>query len=167
MISLDEITDDSAALRQVFGCFPSGVTAVCGLVNGITTGMAASSFTSVSVDPPLVSLCVQNISRTWKMLRSLPRMGVSVLSSGQDRECRQLSLKTGDRFHNVRWDASSDGAVFIHDAAAWLDCSLHDVLPAGDHSIALLHIVGLRANAGVEPLVFHASRFRRLEAGAH
>lgn len=133
--------------------------------NGIPTGMAASSFTSVSQHPPLVSLCVQNTSRTWTTLRHLPRLGVSVLGSGQHRECQRLSRKAGNRFDGVRSDVSADGAIFIAGATAWMDCTLYEEVPAGDHSIALLRITGLRTNPAVEPLVFHASRFRRLEAG--
>jgi hypothetical protein len=67
---------DQALLRQAFGAFPSGVTAFCGLIDGVAEGMAASSFTSVSLDPPLVSVCVANTSTTWPKLARLDRLGV-------------------------------------------------------------------------------------------
>src|SRR3546814_15819531 len=79
-----------AQLRAAFGCFPSGITAVCALIDGKPVGMAASSFTSVSLDPPLVSVCVPNRSTPWRQLRSVLRMGVSVLAGGQGRACRTL-----------------------------------------------------------------------------
>ncbi|MEU7815320.1 flavin reductase family protein [Pseudonocardia sp. NPDC049154] len=149
-------------LRSVFGCFPSGVTAVCAQVDGVPVGMAASSFTSVSMDPPLVSVCVQNSSRTWPLLRGAARIGLSVLSAAQDRACRTLSAKTGDRFADVDWFSGEDGAIFINEATALLDCTLHSEVPAGDHAIVLLQIQQVFANHAAAPLVFHGSRFHRL-----
>lgn len=164
MIDIDPVPADSSRLRSAYGCFPSGVTAMCVLVDGRPVGIAASSFTSVSVSPPLVSVCVQNSSTTWPVLRGRGRLGLSVLAEGHDQVCRALAMKDGDRFANVAWDATPGGAVFVQGSAAWLDCCIHAELPAGDHSIVLLQIHGLRADPCVAPLVFHGSRFRRLAA---
>jgi flavin reductase (DIM6/NTAB) family NADH-FMN oxidoreductase RutF len=164
MLAIDLVSTDATRLRAVYGCFPTGVTAVCALNNDVPLGMAASSFTSVSIDPPLVSVCVQDSSATWPKLRGLPRFGLSVLAESHDVACNTLSLKEGDRFAGVDWTASPEGAVFVHGASAWLDCSLHKEVPAGDHAIALLTVHRLRPQPDIAPLVFHASRFRRLEA---
>jgi flavin reductase (DIM6/NTAB) family NADH-FMN oxidoreductase RutF len=163
MIEVPRVVDD-AQLRRAFGCFPSGVTAICALFDGIPVGMAASSFTSVSMSPPLVSVCMQRSSTTWPVLRDRPRLGLSVLAEGHDEACRRLSSKTGDRFAGIEWQASSDGSVFVHGSTAWLDCSVHSEVPAGDHSVVLLDIHGLRADPETPPLVFHGSAFRRLAA---
>lgn len=149
-------------LRKAFGCFPSGVTAVCAEVDGVPVGLAASSFTSVSVEPPLVSVCMQHTSTTWPILRQRPRLGLSVLAEGHDDVCARLASKTGDRFAGTDRVASEDGALFVHGATLWLDCTLHAEVPAGDHDIVLLHVHGLRADPTMAPLVFHGSRFRRL-----
>jgi flavin reductase (DIM6/NTAB) family NADH-FMN oxidoreductase RutF len=164
MVELEPVTPDAARLRRVYGCFPSGVTAVCALDGDEPVGIAASSFTSVSVDPALVSVCVQNTSSTWPRLRRVRRLGVSMLAQQQNQACRTLAIKTGDRFADVEWTASADGALFVHGAVAWLDCSLHREVPAGDHTIALLEIHALRAEPDRAPLVFHGSRFRQLVA---
>ncbi|ULE33826.1 flavin reductase family protein [Mycobacterium sp. IDR2000157661] len=153
---------DGAELRRVYGCFPSGVTAVCALLDGVPVGMAASSFTPVSVDPPLVSVCVQNSSTTWPRLRSRLRLGVSVLAEDHGEACLSLSRKVGDRFATVRWIHQPSGSVFVHGASAWLDCRVHAEVPAGDHTIVLLEICELGADPEKMPLVFHHSRFRRL-----
>ena len=153
---------DGAQLRRAFGCFPSGVTAVCAIAGGVPVGMAASSFTSVSVDPPLVSVCVQNTSSTWPTLRGLPRLGLSVLAEDHDEVCMSLSRKHGDRFAGVAWSELPRGAVLVHGATAWLDCRVHSEIPARDHMIAILEICALAAAPGTPPLVFHGSRFRRL-----
>ncbi len=103
---------DEVGLRRVFGCFPCGVIAVCAMVDDQPVGMAASSFTSVSVDPPLVSICVQNCSTTWPKLRDRPRLGVSVLAEGHDAACMSLSRKEGNRFAGVFWSELSSGGVW-------------------------------------------------------
>ena len=72
----------AAHLRASFACFPSGVAAVCALIDGEPVGMVMSSFTSVSLDPPLVSVCVDLNSSTWPRLRSAPWLGVSILGEG-------------------------------------------------------------------------------------
>ena len=162
VIAFESMTADPGKLRRAFGCFPSGVTAVCALVDDEPVGMAASSFTSVSIEPPLVSVCFQAASTTWQRLRDRPRLGISVLAQGQDEICMSLARKTVDRFADVAWDHASGGAVFVRGATAWLDCSLCAEVPAGDHAVAMLEIHGLRAHPEAAPLVFHGSRFRRL-----
>ncbi|MFJ6852646.1 flavin reductase family protein [Streptomyces sp. NPDC091271] len=149
-------------LRQAFGCFPSGVTALCAYRDGEPVGLAASSFTSVSMDPPLVSVCIQHTSTTWPKLRERPRLGLSVLAEGQDEICARLASKGGDRFAGVDWFASDDGSVFVEGATLWLDCTIQEEVPCGDHDIVLLGIQGLSAVLDTSPLVFHGSRFRRL-----
>lgn len=166
MIGADEVELDSATLRRAFSCFPSGVTAVCGLVDDEPVGMAASSFTSVSLDPPLVLVCVANDSSTWARLRTAGRLGVSVLSVEQGAGCLQLAARAGDRFAGLSWTSTARGAVAIADAAAWLECDLESELDAGDHTVVLLRIRHLEADPDIDPLVFHRSGFRRLEPAA-
>lgn len=156
---------DAATLRRAYGAFPSGVIAVCALVDGVPVGIAASSFTSVSMDPPLVSVCVQHSSNTWPLLRSRPRLGLSILAEHQTEACVSLASKSADRFAAVPWDVSETGAVFVRDAACWLECEPRTEIDAGDHVIALTEIRALSVNAGVAPLVFHSSQFRRLATG--
>ena len=151
-------------LRRVFGAFPTGVTAIAALVDGRPVGIAASSFTSVSLDPPLVSVCVAHTSSTWPALRGSARLGVSVLGAHQEQACRQLAGRGGDRFASLDWHSTPDGAVLVEDASAWLDCSVEQLIRAGDHDIVLLRVHESDADPAVPPLVFHASGFRRLEA---
>jgi flavin reductase (DIM6/NTAB) family NADH-FMN oxidoreductase RutF len=164
MIALEPIAADPGLLRRAFGCFPSGVAAVCAMTDDEPVGMAVSSFTSVSIEPPLVSVCFQESSATWPKLRDRLRLGISVLAEGHDEICMNLSRKSGDRFTDIAWDRTPAGAVFLHGATAWLDCSLYTEVSAGDHTVALLEIHGLRADPEASPLVFHGSRFRRLAA---
>jgi flavin reductase (DIM6/NTAB) family NADH-FMN oxidoreductase RutF len=155
-----------AELRRVFAAFPTGVAAVAALVDGEPAGLAANSFVSVSLDPPLASVCIAHSSTTWPGLRSAERLGISVLGAHQETAGRQLSARGGDRFAELRWRATSDGAVLLCEASAWFDCSIERELPAGDHNIVLLRIHDLGAS-DVSPLVFHGSTFRQLQAGQH
>ncbi|MHC9291837.1 flavin reductase family protein [Mycobacterium sp. LTG2003] len=162
MIAANDDRFDPALLRQAFGCFPSGVTAFCGLLDGVAEGMAASSFTSVSLDPPLVSVCVANTSTTWPKLAGLQRVGLSVLASDHAPIARALSAKNGDRFSGVDWTATESGAVFVHGSTLWLECAPFKIVEAGDHEIVVLRIVALAMNPDVLPMVFHRSNFHEL-----
>jgi flavin reductase (DIM6/NTAB) family NADH-FMN oxidoreductase RutF len=153
---------DQSLLRQAFGCFPSGVTAFCGLLDGVAEGMAASSFTSVSLDPALVSVCVANTSTTWPKLAKLDRLGLSVLAGDHAPIARALASKTGDRFDGVDWTATDSGAVFVHGATLWLECAPFKRVAAGDHEIVVLQIVALAIYPDVAPMVFHRSNFHEL-----
>src|SRR4051794_8178741 len=127
-------------------------------------GLAASSFTPVSLEPPLVSICVAHTSTTWPRLRTLGRLGLSVLSDGQETHCRMLSAKDADRFESVEWFTTSGGAVFIKDASAWLDCTIEGEITSGDHDIVLFRVRKMAEDLSQSPLVFHGSRYRRLES---
>ena len=157
-------TLNPTVLRRTFGCFPSGVTAVCGSVEGRPLGLIVSSFTSVSLDPALTSICIANSSGTWPRLRSASLIGVSVLSENQGAMCRQLAGSGKDRFVGVPWDTSPAGAVLIEGAAAWMECTVSREVPAGDHQIVLLRVDAAEANPEVAPRVHHGSRFRGLGA---
>ena len=161
MILMQQVTGPQQ-LRAAFGSFPSGVAAICARVDRTPVGMAASSFTSVSVDPPLVSVCIQKTSSTWPLLRDRPRLGLSVLSQWHDLACRQLASKDGDRFAGVEWDAGPHDSILIRGSSAWMEVSLYDEVEAGDHLIALLEVHGLDTSPHTPPLIFHGSQFRRM-----
>jgi len=97
VIAIDDRTDHHV-LRTAFGCFPSGVTVVAALSAESPVGMTVSSFTSVSFDPPLVSICVRRSSTTWARLRPAGAIGVSVLGAHQADVCRALAAPGDDRF---------------------------------------------------------------------
>lgn len=151
-------------LRKAFGTFPSGVTAVAALIDGCPVGLTASSFTSVSLEPPLVSVCFMQTSGTWRVLRRAHHVGVSVLAADHVEVAQQLASRTGDRFADLNWQADARGAVLISGAGLWLTCSLESEVPAGDHTVALLRVEDLQVFADVQPLVFHGSTFRQLSA---
>jgi flavin reductase (DIM6/NTAB) family NADH-FMN oxidoreductase RutF len=156
---------DTEALRRVYGRFPTGVMAVCAMHDGDPVGFAASSFVVVSAEPPLVAVCVQRSSVSWPVISASPGIGLSVLSAGQGRLCRQLAVRGGfDRFIGAGWSATANGAVLIEGATAWLECAIYSVSLAGDHELVLMKVRRHGVNGEVAPLVFHASGFRQLGA---
>jgi flavin reductase (DIM6/NTAB) family NADH-FMN oxidoreductase RutF len=158
------ITDlNPAALREAFGHFPSGVIAIAAEVEGILVGLAASTFVPVSLDPPLVSFCVQNSSTTWPRLKDVPVLGISLLGESHDAAARALAAKTGDRFAGLETKSTDRGAVFIHGTTVWLESAIENLVPAGDHTIVVLRVHGITVHEDVPPIVFHRSTFRRLD----
>jgi len=153
---------DPRRLREAFGVFPTGVVAVAARVDGRITGLAASSFTSVSLEPPLVSFSIATTSKTWPELRRATRLGLTVLADHHGGVCRQLAGPPERRFEGLALTTSEDGAVTLDEGLARFDCSIHREVEAGDHVIVLLrlHAVEHADNSG--PLVFHRSGFSRL-----
>jgi flavin reductase (DIM6/NTAB) family NADH-FMN oxidoreductase RutF len=151
-----------STLREAFGHFPSGVIAIAAEVDGTKVGLAASTFVPVSLDPPLVSFCVQNTSTTWPQLKDVPRLGISVLGESHDDAARALAAKTGDRFAGLTTVSTDSGAVFVQGTSVWLESAVEQLIPAGDHTIVILRVSDITVHADVAPIVFHRSTFRRL-----
>ena len=150
---------DASRLREAFGIFPSGVVAVAAAVDGALVGLAASSFTSVSLEPALVSFSVANTSKTWPALRRADRLGVTILADHHDDVCRRLAGPVEHRFDDVTLTATEDGAVTLDEGLARFDCSIHREVEAGDHTIVILRLHAVEHSDTSLPLVFHRSRF--------
>jgi flavin reductase (DIM6/NTAB) family NADH-FMN oxidoreductase RutF len=153
---------DPRAVRAGFSQFPSAVAALCATIDDEPVGLIASSMTTVSLEPALVSICIQRTSRTWVRLREAPRIGISVLAADQGPIARQLSARDGDRFSALTMTSGYRGSVLITGAAIHLEAHLVNELDAGDHVIALFSLDSLTVYADVEPTVFHRSTFRGL-----
>lgn len=151
-------------LRRAFGHYPTGVVAIAAEVDGTRVGLAASTFVPVSLDPPLVSFCVRNTSNTWPKLKDLPFLGISVLGESHDAAARTLAAETGDRFAGLDTESRESGAVFIHGTSAWLESSVVQLVPAGDHTIVVLKVSEITLHDEVAPIVFHRSTFRKLDS---
>lgn len=151
-----------AALRDAFGRFPTGVVAVCAEVGGSRFGMAVNSYVPVSLEPPLVSFCVQRSSTTWPRLRNAERLGISVLGVSHRTAVRALAAKDTDRFADLTTHTTHGGAVHIDGASSWLSTTVTDIVGAGDHEIIVLYVHDLQVRDGVAPIVFHRSRLREL-----
>ena len=157
---------DPVRLREAFGIFPSGVVAVAAEVEGVLLGLAASSFTSVSLDPPLVSFSIANASRTWPDLRRSAHLGVTILADHHGATARQLAGPVERRFAGLDVALSPDGAVTLVDGLAQFDTTIYREVEAGDHTLVLLRLHAVRQADDSLPLVFHRSAFGRLHRPA-
>jgi flavin reductase (DIM6/NTAB) family NADH-FMN oxidoreductase RutF len=158
---------DPAQLREAFGIFPTGVVAVAAEVDGQLLGLAASSFTSVSIDPPLVSINLAVSSKTWPDLRRAGHLGVTVLADHHDVVCRQLAGPVDQRFDDLDYRVTEDGAVTLDEGLAQFDCTIYREVEAGDHILVLLELHAVEHvdhHAAGAPLVFHRSGFGKLQA---
>jgi len=159
----DDIMNPRASageFRRVMRRFPSGVTvvAVAGS-DGVPWGLTVSSFTSVSLDPPLILVCIDRSSETHDRILAAAGFGVSVLSVEQGQVAMRFATDPAEgRFEGVDWTRGADGHPVLEGASAWLQCELHEVLPGGDHSI----IVGRVLTTGLgilPPIVYHEGIF--------
>ena len=116
----------------------------------------------MSLDPPLVSFCVQNTSTTWPKLKDVRALGISVLGESHDGAARTLAAKTGDRFADLETVSNTSGAVFVQGTSLWMETAIEQLIPAGDHTIVVLRVSDVRVDPDVAPIVFHRSVFRRL-----
>ncbi|MGY1670571.1 flavin reductase family protein [Geodermatophilus sp. SYSU D00710] len=150
---------DAGAFRRILGRFPTGVVVVSASVGGRPVGMAVNSFTSVSLEPPLVCFCAAHSSTTWPDLRRAGGCTVSILASGHEDLARLFARRGADRYGDRdAWTTSPGGHPLLADALGWLDCATVAVHPAGDHDLVLGRVVDGGAADG-DPLVFAAGRF--------
>mgnify|MGYP003712026671 CR=1 FL=1 len=151
---------DSATFRRVLGHYPTGVCVVTASAeDGAPVGMVVGSFTSVSLDPPLVAFFPAKSSGSWPRIQQIGRFCVNVLASDQQPLCRQLAAPGPDKFAGVSHRVSDNGSPIIDNVVAWIDCSLHAVHEAGDHYIVLGEVVALEVERPDRPLLFFQGNY--------
>ncbi len=129
---------DSAYFRSVLGHVPTSVVVVTGLnAAGQPFGITIGSFTSVSLDPPLVGFFPGTSSRSWASIRESGRFCVNVLSGSQDELCWTFAKEGDDKFANISWTPSSGGSPVLPGVIASIDCAIESETPAGDHVFVL------------------------------
>ena len=152
--------------RQVLGQYPTGVSAVTATsADGTPVGMAVGTFSSVSMDPPIVSFMPTKTSSSWPKIRDTGSFCVNVLTSAQESVCRALSARGEDKFAGVEWTPGTTGSPVIAGALAWIECTLRDVIEVGDHYIVLGDVVDLRMGTPALPLVFFRGGYGRFSSG--
>jgi flavin reductase (DIM6/NTAB) family NADH-FMN oxidoreductase RutF/DNA-binding IclR family transcriptional regulator len=159
----DQQTLDAAALRraprqfrEVLGHFPTGIVAITACEeDGTPQGMVVGSFTSVSLDPPLVAFLPDKGSSTFPRIRKTGRFCVNVLASDQQDVCRTLAVRgSTERFDNVGWHPSALGSPVLDDVVAWIDCEIDTIHEAGDHFIVVGAVRDLEVVRPTVPLLF-------------
>ena len=150
--------------REVLGHLPTGVVVVAAETPAGPAGMAVNSFTSVSLEPPLVLFCPARSSTTWPGIRESGRFCANVLAGEHEALSRRFASKGADRFAGVAWRRGACGPC-IEGVVAWLDCELEAEYEAGDHTIAVARVLGLDLEDSSVPLVFHRGSYAALASG--
>lgn len=146
---------DMYSYRHVLGHYPTGVAVITATTPNGPVGLAMNSFTSLSLDPPLVLFCPAETSSTWPILRAVGTIAVNVLSGTQEAVSRAFAARGGDRFAGIDWSPGAHGAPLLHDAIGWLECTVRDEYPAGDHSVVIAAIEKIGVHDAIaDPLVF-------------
>ena len=152
---------DSSRFRHVLGHFATGVAVITAVAPSGPVGMAVSSFTSVSLEPPLVAFLPDKSSTSWPKIRSAGAFCVNILSVGQEELCAQFARKGIDKFARVPWRSAPSGAPILEGGMAWIDCELTQTFESGDHFIAIGRVLQLEAAEYGIPLVFFQGGYGR------
>lgn len=158
--------DRYRTLRAACGRFATGVVIVAATTPDGPAGMAVNSFTSISLDPPLLGFGAARSSTTWPRLRVAGGFAVSVLAAGHGPLCRRFSQPGVDRFAGRDWGRSPAGHPVLPDGLGWFDCTVTEVLAVGDHELVIATAIAWDASPGGSPLVFHGGTFLDTVAGA-
>ncbi len=124
--------------------------------------MIVGSFTSVSLDPPLVAFLPSKTSSSWKKIEGCSGFCVNVLADEQEDLCRTLSSKDPEKFKDVPHHLSKSGTPILDGALAWIDCKFHDIHEAGDHYIAIGEVRELDIHHSGTPLLFHKGAYGKI-----
>ena len=146
---------DPRTMRDVLGHFASGVTVVTAQGEEGPIGFTCQSFSSLSLDPPLIAIAPARTSRTWPRLRDLGRFCVNVLAEDQVELSVQFARSSADKFAGVSWRPSPLGQPVLEDVVAWIDCELWAEYDGGDHTIVAAAVLDLGEDPALTPLVFH------------
>jgi flavin reductase (DIM6/NTAB) family NADH-FMN oxidoreductase RutF len=157
------LTVSSDEFRSALGRFPSGVTVVTTTAaDGSDQGMTVSAFCSVSLDPPLVLICIEKTASIYEALVQAPWFVVNILSAGQEQIARRFSIVDIDRFEGVGYSRSQNGIAILDDVLGVVECKAHSMHDAGDHTIIVGEVEATRAETGT-PLLYYRGGYAQLE----
>ena len=154
---------DPRTLRDALGCFATGVTIVT-CVDGAEqpVGLTANSFTSLSLDPPLLLVCVAKASTSADALAATDDFAVNVLQTEQQPASITFSTRVEDRFGCTEWTFGEHGAPVLLDSLSVFECRRHAIHDGGDHFILVGEVIKATFEPGLDPLLYFRGRYRRL-----
>ena len=154
---------DQRTLRDALGSFATGVTVVtCIDEGGHPFGLTVNSFTSVSLDPPLLLVCLHKKAASAGALVEATHFAINVLQTGQQPASITFSTRGEDRFGNTAWSYGEAGAPILKDSLGVFECENFAVYDGGDHHILVGQVVKASFDAGLDPLLYFRGKYRRL-----
>jgi 3-hydroxy-9,10-secoandrosta-1,3,5(10)-triene-9,17-dione monooxygenase reductase component len=156
------LVPDDKQFRSVLGHFATGVTIITAMDHDEPVGMAANSFTSLSLDPPLILFCVAHTSSTWPRIESAGMFAVNILGEEHEELSNLFAKKGADRVSATPWRVGVSGAPVLEEAIAYLDCQFEAEYPGGDHKIVVGRVLDLDMREGARPLLFYQGGYTRM-----
>src|SRR5438309_3769328 len=154
---------DPRTLREALGCFATGVTVVtCVAEDGQPAGLTVNSFTSVSLDPPLLLVCLAKQAASAEPLTQADRFAINVLQTGQQPASIRFATRDEDRFGTTPWSRGEGGAPILEESLGVFECERYAVYEGGDHHILVGQVVKASFDASLDPLLYFRGRYRRL-----
>ena len=165
------MTIDPRELRNTLGTFASGVTVVTSGTDPMFHGMTAQSFSSLSLDPPLVLVCVDKHASMLEIMKEAKAFTVNVLAHDQEEVSGYFASKERPapphQFDTVDYTIGATGCPRLDRATTYFDCTLHDVLAGGDHEILVGEVKAFGLNHEEDPILFYKGRYRTLAPVPH
>ncbi len=156
------MTIEQDLFRAVLGRFASGVTIVTTQdADGRDYGMTVSAFSSLSLDPPLVLVCIDHAASLWPVLRYSEHFAINILASSQEALSRRFSSRDGDRFEGVGFSRGSSGVPMLDDTLAAVECTVTNRVEQGDHTI-LIGTVEYGVARDLQPLLYYRGGYASL-----
>lgn len=158
---------DRALFRETLGHYPTGVAVVTAIADdGAPVGMIVGTFSSVSMDPPLIAFYPMSNSRSFARVRTATAFCVNVLASDQEQFCRQFAAAGNDKFAGVDWRPAPLGSPILEGAVSWIECTFEDIREAGDHFIVLGRVDDLAVERSTLPLLFFQGGYGKFSPGS-
>lgn len=153
---------NAAVFRDIMSTIPAPVTVVTAIdANGRPHGLTAIAFCSVSLEPPLCSICIDKNSRTLPIIRAANRFVVNLLDASQEQIARQFASKADDKFAGIDWSPGpATGQPVLSGAVAYTECTIWEMVDAGDHWILIGHVEGGDTRPGAQPLMYWRRTFQ-------
>lgn len=162
-MSAQESDIGADTFRKVLSYYPTGVSVVTGSTVGEgPVGLVVGTFTSLSLEPALVSFMPAKSSSSWPKIRSSGAFCVNVLGAGQAEAARQFSAPGGRKFEGVDWRPGATGSPILSGSVAWVDCRIEQVFDSGDHQIVVGRVVDLRVESDELPMTFLRGGYAQL-----
>ena len=151
---------DQREFRDVMGCYPTGVCVITAKDDdGGRYAMAVGTFSSISLDPPLVGFLPDKKSSSWPAIAATGRFCVNVLGAHQLDLCQRFSARSDNKFGDLVHGQSPSGQPLLDDCLAWIDCSISSVTEAGDHWFVLGNVLNMEATRHEDPMLFYRGRY--------
>jgi flavin reductase (DIM6/NTAB) family NADH-FMN oxidoreductase RutF len=158
---------DPALFRETLGHYPTGVAVVTAIAeDGKPVGMVVGTFSSVSMDPPLIAFYPMSNSRSFAQLRNATAFCINVLASDQEAFCRRFATAGEAKFDGVQWRPGPLRSPILDGAVSWIECTFEDVREAGDHFIVLGRVQDLAIARSTLPLLFFQGGYGRFSPGS-